>query len=243
MFNSAMYWQIWQNLDYSVRTGERAFDYVFGLRDWDYFATHPEDARRFDAAMSANTGPVTRALVEAYDFSRYSHLTDIGGGDGTLIREILSRNPHLRATLFDRPDVVEEARNQMRMAGLEDRVDFVGGSFFDSVPYGADVFVLKSIVHDWGDEDAVRILKRCRDAMGSRTHLLLVERILPERATPDALEEYMMDLNMLVKTGGRERMEGEYRQLLRAAGLQVQQVVQVGAPFVAVIVTEPVLPG
>jgi hypothetical protein len=240
LFNSMLYWQAWQNLDHSVRTGERAFDYAFGMRNWDYYATHPDDARRFDAAMSANTVPVTTAVANAYSFSAYQHLVDIGGGDGTLIREVLSRYPHIRATLFDRPDVVEQAKNRIRDAALVDRVDFVGGSFFESVPAGADAYILKSIIHDWTDEDATRILKRCRGAAATGTHVLLIERILPERPNPEALEAFMMDLNMLVNTGGRERTEAEYRDLLSAADLHLQRVVQTDAPLVAVLVSEAV---
>ncbi len=225
LFNSPLYWKVWQSLDHSVRTGGRAFDHVHGMRDWDYYASHPQDGRRFDAAMSANTGPVTKAVVAAYDFSRYRHIADIGGGEGTLLCELLRAYPDIQATLFDRADVVERAQKRLRDEGLADRVEFVGGSFFDSMPTGADAYVMKSIIHDWSDEEAIRILSCCRTAVDPGVHLILIERVLPERATPDGLEIFMMDLNMLVNTGGRERTETEYRELLGAARFRLQTVV------------------
>lgn len=229
LFNSPIYWEPWVNLEHSVRTGERAFDFVFGMRDWDYYAAHPEVGARFDAAMAANTGPVSKAVVSAHDFSRSAVVADIGGGDGTLLAEVLRHHPHVRGLLYDRPAVVERAKARMHDQGVADRVEFVGGSFMESVPSGADTYVLKSIIHDWLDPDAATILARCRAAVKPGTHLLLVERVVPEQAGPDGLEVFMMDLNMLVNTGGRERTADEYRALLAAAGFRLDRIVATDA--------------
>jgi len=229
LFNSPLYWKAWLNLEHSVRTGERAFDVTFGVRDWDYYATHPEDGARFDAAMAANTGPVSKAVVAAHDFSPYTLVADIGGGDGTLLGMVLRKHPHLRGMLFDRQDVIERARNRLRDVGVTDRVDFVSGSFFESVPSGADIYVMKSIVHDWDDASAGTILAHCRSAASPGTRLLLVERVLPEKPDPDHLEPFLMDLNMLVNTGGKERTEAEYQALLDRAGWRLDRVVETDA--------------
>ena len=229
LFNSELYWKAWLNLEHSVKTGERAFDFTFGMRDWDYYATHPEDGARFDAAMSANTGPVTHAVVAAYDFSRFHTVADIGGGDGTLLAEVLRRHVSLRGMLFDRPDVIERAKTRLAAAGVADRVQLTSGSFLEQVPSGFDVYVMKSIIHDWDDANSRTILARCRAAASPGTHLLLIERVLPEKADPEHLEAFLMDLNMLVNTGGQERTEAEYRTLLHDAGFRLERVVMTNA--------------
>ena len=229
LFNSPIYWEPWVNLEHSVKTGERAFDLVFGMRDWDYYAANPDVGAQFDAAMAANTGPVSRAVVSAHDFSRSAVVADIGGGDGTLLAEVLRRHPHIRGVLYDRPAVAERARARMVDQGLADRVNFVGGSFMESVPSGADTYVLKSIIHDWLDPDAATILAHCRAALEPGTDLLLVERVVPEQAGPEGLEIFMMDLNMLVNTGGRERTADEFRVLLTAAGFRLDRIVATAA--------------
>jgi len=225
--NSDLYWQTWQHLDFSVRTGDRAFDLVHGMRDWDYYATHPDEGAQFDAAMAANTGPVTTAVLAAYDFSGFRLIADIGGGDGTLLKEILTQHPEPRGVLFDRSDVIERARLNLgpRLAG---RVELVGGSFFDALPAGADLYVMKTIIHDWDDAHASEILERCREACAEGTRLVLIERVLPEHSDPDALEMYMMDLNMLVNNGGLERTADGYRVLLSAAGFRLERILATG---------------
>lgn len=229
LFNSPLYWKAWLNLEHSVRTGERAFDFVFGMRDWDYYTAHPEDGAQFDAAMAANTGPVSRAVVAALDFSPYTVVADIGGGDGTLLGEILRRHPQSRGVLFDLPHVVERAKARLRDAGVADRVEFVGGSFMDSVPSGADAYVMKTIIHDWEDAHAATILERCRNAAQRGAHLFLIERVLPEHVEPQHLEIVLMDLNMMVNNGGCERSADEYCALLHAAGFRLVRIVETSA--------------
>lgn len=228
LFNSALYWQTWLNLGYSLRSGDTAFDFLHGTHDWDYYATHSVDGALFDDAMAANTGPVTRAVVAAYDFAPFRRIADVGGGDGTLLIEILTRHPSVRGILIDRPDVVERAKEKLpdHVVG---RIDLVGGSFFEELPTGADLYLLKTIIHDWDEVNAVKILNRCRQACEPGTHLALIERVLPERAKPEGLEIYLMDLNMLVNNGGCERTANEYRDLLHLSGFRLRRIVPTDA--------------
>lgn len=231
LFNSEFHVRSWAHMDHSVRTGEIAFDHVHGMHDWDFYATHPEEAALFDAAMSANTGPVITAIADAYDFSRFPTIADIGGGNGTLLAEILRRHPNSRGVLFDLPHVVERAQARMGDAGVADRIEFVGGSFLESVPSDADAYLMKTIIHDWNDPFAAQIIERCRNAAGTGGHLLLIERVLPEQVEPKHLEALMMDLNMMVNNGGLERTETEFRRLLERSGFRLDRVVPTDTVF------------
>jgi hypothetical protein len=231
-FHSESQWQAWLHLDHSIRTGERAFDFVYGMRNWDYYATHPEDAAIFDAAMSSITGPVSKAVAAAYDFSRFQVVADIGGGDGTLLSEILHRNPSVRGLMFDLPNVIERARKKLAASGVLDRCELVGGSFLESVPAGASIYVMKTIIHDWEEPAVGTILERCRTAVGdSAAPLLLIERVLPDKIGPENMDDLLADLDMLANPGGQERTESEYAALLRGAGFKLQRIIPTPTPF------------
>jgi SAM-dependent methyltransferase len=231
LFNAEFHVRSWAHMDHSVRTGEIAFDHLQGMHDWDFYATHPEEGALFDAAMSANTGPVITAIADAYDFSRFPTIADIGGGNGTLLAEILRRHPHSRGVLFDLPHVVERAQARLRDSGVADRIEFVVGSFLESVPSGADAYLMKSIIHDWNDAVAAKIIGRCRDASKTGGHLLLIERVLPEQVEPHHLEALLMDLNMMVSNGGLERTDTEFRALLERSGFRLERVVPTETVF------------
>ena len=225
-------WESWQHLDHSIRTGERAFDHVHGMRNWEYYAAHPDDGVIFDAAMRSMTEPVSKSVASTYDFSRAGRFVDAGGGDGTMLIAILAQHPHLTGVLFDRPSVVERARKRIAEARLGDRAELVGGSFFEEVPSGADVYLMKSIIHDWNDAESVTIMRRCRAAAGtSNAPLLLVERPLSERIGPEDMDAVLSDLNMLVNPGGRERTDGEYSQLLQQADYRLSRTIPIGFGF------------
>jgi O-methyltransferase domain len=231
-FNGEPHRQAWHRLDHSIRTGERAFDHVFGMRDWDFYAAHPEHGAIFDAAMRSLTEPVALAVASTYDFPANGTVADIGGGDGTLLIATLQHHRDLRGLLFDRPGVIERSRDRIEKAGMIERTTLVGGSFFDEVPAGAQVYVMKSIIHDWLDDEAVAIMKTVRAASGqSGAPLLLVERHLSERVGPDDLDAVLSDLNMLVNPGGRERTDSEYAELFRRAGYRLERTIPVGFGF------------
>jgi predicted O-methyltransferase YrrM len=230
-FPAEVHWTAWLRLDHSIRTSERAFDFVHGMRDWDFYASRPEWGARFDGAMRASAAPVASALARAVDFSRYRTVVDVGGGVGTVLIAIAGAYPGVRGVLFDRPDVVERAAARLREAGLADRIEAVGGSFLERVPEGGDAYLLKSILHDWEDQSSRAILGRIREAAAAGADLLVVERVLPEHPGPEDLDSLLGDLNMLVNNGGQERTVEEFRALMEATGFRLEDVVETGTAW------------
>ncbi len=223
-------WRAWSRLGDSIRTGERGFDLEFGMRDWDFYAAHPDQGAIFDGAMRALTSPVAASIMAAHDFSRYKRVADIGGGDGSLLIAILSAHPGIEGILFDREGVLERAAPRLRELGLGDRCQVVAGSFFEEVPGGADAYLLKWILHDWEDRDARRMLAACRRAMATGTDLIVVERVAPDRIRPGDLELVLADLHMMVMNGGLERTESEFRELLAGCGFRLAAITDTGTP-------------
>jgi DNA-binding transcriptional ArsR family regulator len=212
------FWRSWGNLANAVRAGENSFSSLHGTNVWEWRAEHPEESAIFDEAMMSATAGAHPAILAAYDFGRFARLVDVGGGNGALLAALLTAHPHLRGVLVDQPHVVRGAEPVLRAAGVLDRCEIVGGSFFESVPAGGDAYVLKSIVHDWEDEECVAILRTCREAMGADAVVLVIERDLgPPNENPAAK---LSDLNMFVMPGGRERSRDEYAELFRRAGLR-----------------------
>ena len=202
----------WTHLVESLQTGDTAFRIAHGESVWDYRARHPEEQAVFDRAMAANARGLVRSLLDGYDFRRFGTIVDVGGGNGTLLAALLERHPSLRGVLFDAPHVV---------AGVDlgPRCEVVGGSFFETVPEGGDAYVLKAVLHDWDDEEALAILRVVARAAPT---LLVVERVLgPPNEEPAAK---LADVNMLVATGGRERTVDEYAALFADAGFALGEV-------------------
>ncbi len=178
-------------------------------------------------AMAGFAAALSAPLMAAYDFGRFRRVADIGGGTGRLLVDILAAHPRARGILFDLPHVVADATALLEPAGVESRCEVVGGNFFDGVPTGADAYVLRAILHDWDDERSIAILKNVRKAMAEHAVLLIVERVLSERAQEGvAANSYLLDLEMLVNTpGGRERTESEFQAVLSAAGSGAARVI------------------
>ena len=216
------HYRAWGELLYSVKTGEAAWNHVYEMGIFEYFARHPGAGRKFAEAMTDLTAQISRAVTLAYDFSAISTLVDVGGGHGTLIRAVLGANPKMRGILFDGPAVVEAGQKQIEAAGLSERCQTVAGDFFKSVPAG-DAYILKSVIHDWDDDRAAMILRNCRRAMAPEGKVLLIEMIVPSGDEPSFTK--LLDLNMLVISGGRERTESEYGALLAAAGFKLTRIV------------------
>ena len=162
---------------HSVQTGKPAFDRIFGMSNFDYWEHHAYAGTVHDAYVTALARDTTTLLVPAYDFARFGTVADIGGSQGPLLAAILAANPGVRGILFDLPRVVAGAPPVLAAAGVEDRCTVVGGDFFTSVPAGADAYILKYIIHDWDDERAIAILRRCRAATGAGATLLLIEHV------------------------------------------------------------------
>jgi hypothetical protein len=208
----------------AVRQGGTPFERVYGERFFEHLSRRPADEAAFQASMAARSEREARDVVAAYDFTGLRRLVDVGGGSGALLAAILDAAPELEGVLVDRPAAVEQARR--RLGG---RAECVAGDFFASVPDGADAYLLSRVIHDWPDDDAIRILATCRAAMADGSRLLLVESVLPERAA-DSPEAIRMDLHMLILFGARERTEREYARLLSAAGLAPARVIPTDSP-------------
>ncbi len=217
------HYHAWGGLLESVRTGKTAFDRLYGKPIFAYLAEHPEKAKVFDTAMTAIHGRETAAVLDAYDFSEIERLADIGGGNGSNLIGILGRYPGMYGLLFDLPHVVERAGDDLQAAGLADRCETVGGSFFKPIPAQADAYFLRHILHDWDDEDAGQILRNIRRTMPPSARLLVVEHVLPPGDAPSFGK--LLDLNMLIMPGGIERTEDEFRRLYEAAGFRLTRVV------------------
>jgi hypothetical protein len=216
------HYSAWENILHSVRTGETAFDNKFGMPIWKFYETHEENQKNFDRCMVEMTGAIHRAILEAYDFGPFKHLTDIGGGHGALIAAVLNEYPDLRGTVFDQAHVADGARKTFADAHLKQRTAAVGGDFFESVPGGADLYTMKFIIHDWDDARCIKILQNIRKAITPGGKLLIFDTVIPEGNTPHFGK--LFDLNMLVMTGGRERTEKEFAALLRQGGFHLARV-------------------
>lgn len=212
------YWQAWGALLHSVRTGENAFRHVHGTDPWTLRVGDPEASTRFDRAMTSLSRQVIAGVLAAYDFGRFGSIVDVGGGNGAFLAAILAKYPAMRGVLFDQGHVVAGAGPLLMGMGVNERCEVAGGSFFEAVPGGGDAYILKAILHDWEDEECVRILSVVRKAMRDGAALLVVEQELgPPNDNPRAK---FSDLNMLVAPGGRERTTEEYTALMAKTGFR-----------------------
>jgi hypothetical protein len=177
-------WRAWGQLSHSVRTGEAAFRHIHGMDVWSYYEQHPATSAIANAAMTSGSALQSDAIADAYDFSGFGTLMDVAGGHGLLLTTILSANPTLRGILAEQPHVVTSARPIVEQSSVVDRCTVVEVDFFVSVPSGADAYILKWVIHDWGDERAVAILRNCRAAMGPNGTLLLAETVIPPGDAP-----------------------------------------------------------
>jgi ubiquinone/menaquinone biosynthesis C-methylase UbiE len=217
----------WPELAHSVRTGEPAFNKVFGVHNvFEHLERDLAAARAFDAAMAGYTAVAAREVVAHYDFSPFGTVVDVGGGTGALLAAILTKFPQPRGINFDLPHVAERAREQLTKSGVGARCEVVAGSFFESVP-AADCYTIKRVIHDWDDDTSVAILRTLRKSIASGGKLLVLESVVPPGNAPSFAK--FLDVNMLVMTGGRERTEAEYRALFGASGFQLERVVPCGS--------------
>jgi len=223
------HWRVWGRTLYSVRTGKAAWDQVHGQEVFPYFANNPEAARIFDRAMTSLSNLAIKAVVEGYDFSDIETLVDVAGGHGRLLMTILDEHSSMRGVLFDQPHVLEGAKDNQHLRSLADRCELVGGDFFESVPAGADGYIMKHIIHDWDDERALRILRNIRNVMREDGRVMLVEAVI----TTEGQQDYgkLIDIEMLVSPGGKERTASEYKDLFARAGLKLTTIVPTKSPY------------
>jgi hypothetical protein len=221
-------WKPWGDLAGCAKTGEPAFERVFGEGVFDYFGTHADEAATFNEGMTGFSQQAAAAVLKAYDFAPFNTIVDVGGGHGAILCAVLKANAKARGVVFDAPPVVAGAAEPIRAAGLSDRCRAEGGDFFKAVPAGGDLYILKHIIHDWNDAKATQILKCVRAAIPATGKLVLVELVVPPGFPPGFAP--ILDLEMMVVCDGKERTESEYRALLAGAGFTLTRVVPTEGP-------------
>ena len=214
------WYRAWAELPYSVATGKPGFEKVYGKRFFEYMQEHAAVRTIFDSSMRGVSSMTDMPIALAYDFSRFKHLTDIGGGTGSQLVAVLRLNGRLEGSVFDLPPVVDAARAGMRAEpAIARRISFNAGDFMQGIPGGSDAYFMKNILHDWPDDEAVRILKNCRAQMQPHSRLLIAEHVIKPGNAPQFGK--LLDLMMLVNLGGKERTSDQFRSLLEQADLRL----------------------
>jgi hypothetical protein len=232
--------KVWSELSYSVQTGKPAVEHVYGKPCFDAIFGDPEIAFDFNTAMTCFSRKIAPALLEVYDFSGIGTLMDVAGGHGAVLCEVLSRYPGMKGILFDMPNVIAEATGHISSLNMDHRCNTMTGDFFEQIPTGADAYYMQHILHDWADEPALKILANCRRALEDRKEegakekgrkeagrLVIVDTVVPE--TPEPHFSKLLDLEMLLMPGGRERTEREWRDLFSNAGFEITRIVPIRA--------------
>jgi len=224
-------WSAWGALEHAVRTGDSSFEHVHGAAAFPWLQAHPEKEKMFSASMASISLLENAAVARAYAFGKLGRVVDVGGAHGHLLATILRSYIKLRGILFDQPQVIQEATRSgfLSSPDISGRCETVGGDFFDSVPAGADAYVLKYIAHDWNDEECVRILSNCRRAMAEDGRVLVVDHVVAPGNRFDWGK--LVDINMMVMLGSKERTKDEFRQMIARAGLRLKRVIRTASPL------------
>ena len=225
-------WGAMSQLDQSVKTG-RPWR-ISGASGFEHMAADPDQMAMFHQSMADQAEPVAHVLLEVYDFGRFKTLVDVGGSYGALLATILKAHPHLTGEVFDLPTLESASSAYLERQGVADRARFVGGSFFDRAPPGADAYMLKSIIHDWDDTEAVQILRNCAVAAGREGRVLIMDRLAPELAAsedPIDFTTFRSDMIMLTANGGLERTLADFQALYAQAGLALDGVTRTASGF------------
>ncbi len=232
------HWLPYGRLLEAVVTGQPQARQALGTDPWSYYGSHPEERWHFARAMGAISMQAAEAVARHYDASRFRRIVDVGGSQGVLLTGLLQAAPAASGVLFDLPEVIDGARERLATSDLADRVELVGGDFFEHVPAGGDLYLLKSILHDWDDERALRILRNVQHAAAPGARLAVIEVLLPHEPGPS--RAHLGNLLMLVELGGRERTLDHYADLLDRAGFELQQTIPVPIPAWPFTVVEAV---
>ena len=219
------HFKVWSEMAFSIATGKPAVEHIYGKPAFEAIFGNPEVAYDFNTAMSCFSRLIAPVLLEAYDFSGIDTLMDVAGGHGAILCEVLSQHPQMKGILFDMPNVIEEATCHICELQMDHRCQTIKGDFFEGIPAGADAYYMQHIIHDWADDRALTILTNCRRALEGRKggRLIIVDAVVPE--SPEPHFSKMLDLEMLLMPGGRERTEREWRELLGAAGFEITRIV------------------
>jgi O-methyltransferase domain/Dimerisation domain len=224
-------WSAWSALEHTVRTGDSAFEHVHGAPAFAWLREHPDKEQMFSASMSSLSAMENAAVARSYAFGKLERIVDVGGAQGHLLATILRSYVRLRGVLFDQPQVIGEALKAgfVTSPDVNSRCEVAGGDFFESVPAGADAYLMKYIIHDWDDERCVRLLRNCREAMPANGRVLVVDHVVAPGNRFDWGK--LLDINMMVMLGSKERTKEEFRQLFSRAGLRLKRVIRTGTPL------------
>jgi len=216
-------WLPWGALIHAIRTGENAFEHVFGQSHWEYLSNHPDIQEGFSCSMAESTAMLSAAIEDMVNFPENGKVIDVGGGFGFLLGDILKGHPTITGILFEQAEVIQRAKGILERQNVMHRCQLVSGNFFEGVPQSGDLYILQRIIHDWEDSKALQILKNCRKAMGEKSRLLIIERIMPNGPNPSPVK--IVDVTVMVLYGnGKERTELEIRNLLSKANLVISRI-------------------
>nr|QIS94338.1 Tjp4 [Symphyonema bifilamentata 97.28] len=224
------HWQAWGNMFNAVKNGTSAFEAKFGTNIVDYFGQNPQQSKVFFEAMTTYSVIVNNAILEVYDFSAFSKLVDVGGGLGSLLTDILKANPQLTGILLELPPVIERAKqqNHFQTKEISGRYEIVGGDFLESVPSGGDVYILKQIIHNLNNDDAIKLLQNCHDAMSTNGKLLVIDPVIPSSNEPSFSK--LLDLQMMVTHGAQVHTANEFQDILTKTGFQITNIIPTKSP-------------
>lgn len=214
----------WTDIESSLRDGANAFERVYGMGMFEKASIDPDFAQAFHGAMSELSLYHADAFREYVDFGSSQHVVDVGGGEGVFLRDLLESHAHLTGTLIEVPEVIQRAEKALGELPVRGRLQLVEQDFFKSVPSGGDTYLLKYIIHDWPDKEALQILENVREAMPQNGRLVIFDAIIPD----DGQRHFapFLDLHMLIVLGGRERTEQEFRELLRHSGFLIENIIR-----------------
>jgi hypothetical protein len=223
-------WSALNELSYSIRTGKPAFTKIYGKRLYDYISENLNDSNLFERSMTNLAEIAVEPVLSAVNFRKYSVIADIGGGDGFLLASILYKTPNARGILFDLPAGMKESGKILQQFGVSERVQVIPGNFLETSPAGADAYLLKNVLHNWGTSDCIRILEKIRNVMPDHARILILEMILDEGNKTSFGK--MIDLQMLAFfEDGKERTRMEFETLLHQAGLKINRIIPTIAPL------------
>ena len=213
----------WMNLLYSVKTGKSSFWEIYKMKNFEYFEKNREEFAILSNAMTFFSKGQAMSIVNSYNFSNFQTIMDVGGGYGFLLAAILKNYPLLQGILYELPEVAKGAQETMDKENLLDRCKIIEGDFFQSVPKGADAYIMKYVIHDWSDDNARTILQNCRESIASNGKLLVVDKVISLKSGLD--DEIMGDIEMMILGEGRERTESEFRELFNSAGFKLTKII------------------
>lgn len=229
-----VFYKAYNEFLFSVQTGERGFRKAHGMGPFEFMTNNPEEGKTFDRMMTDFHGGETQPMIHNYDFSVFKTVVDVGGGNGEVISAVLNNSKASNGILFDMPEVIKRSRENSMVSRLKDRCQLIAGDFFESVPSG-DVYILRHIVHDWNDHDAISILKNCKKAMNTDGRIVVVEAVIPPGNDPHPFK--WLDLTMLM-IGGKERTKEQFEELFTQAGLKLTRIITV-TPTISIIEGAP----